>query len=175
MGHTLVAQWNNDEFSRISRLAGLQPAGRYNKIPFGRNCDREDADLVLPYHMTVFHWRKSEDGRYLDRLNSLVFHPFRILVDAADVMCAEEGSFLLYLSVSPGAGYFSFVNELERILDARTSGFLHITVAVSKDENEISTLYRNISGGVTFPFSVSVSTLALYHIWNPVRLVKTWV
>ena len=99
MGYTLVAKCGDGIFLQLESL--LNKSGvKSNKIPFGRDCDREAADNLLPYHMTVFHWGKAYDSLYLERIRELHFAPFRIEVTGVQVMSAEEGSSLLFFEIA---------------------------------------------------------------------------
>lgn len=173
MGHTLVARFDTEGERKILSLVetgGLKHLP--NKIPYGRDCDREEADERLPYHMTVFHWGKAQDAVYLDRLQSFQFTPCSIKVTGVSIMYAEEGSTLLYLNVEPDQGYMKLKEGLECALQSYTSGFLHITLAVSKEHDQILELKKSIEKQTEFPFILNVSSLGLYHIWRPVELIK---
>ena len=175
MGHTLVALFDTEGERKISSL--VETVGQKqlpNKIPYGRDCDREKANERLPYHMTVFHWGKAMDAVYLDRLQSFQFTPCSIKVTGVSCMYAEEGSMLLYLNVEPDQGYMRLKEELECVLQSYTSGFLHITLAVSKEHDQILELKNSIEKQNGFPFRLNISSLGLYHIWKPVELVKVF-
>lgn len=73
MGHTLVARFEPKDFDSVNRcLMGWQ-GKTINKIPFGRNCDREEANRILPFHMTLLHWARSADSYMLQKMNALSF------------------------------------------------------------------------------------------------------
>ena len=169
MGYTLVAVWEPPAFNAWEEMlheASLFP----NKIPFGRKCDREEANQILPYHMTLFHWGKEKDGIYLPRVKGIKFSPCRLMVTGCEVMAAKEGSSLLCLKVQPGEGYSPMCAEVEEALHAKTSSFLHITLAVSKNREEILKIRNKTREFFRFPFRLTVSSLELYHIWKPVYL-----
>ena len=170
MGYTLVAVCDTKEFAYVKEILSESKDQKYNKIPYGRRCDRQLANEVLPYHMTVFHWGKEYDERYLTALEHYRFKAFTITVTGVNVMLAEEESLLLYLSIMPGEGYKAFAKELEEIIRGRISSFHHITLAVSKNHKNINDLYQRIYKKVSFPFNIHVKKLELYHIWNPVEL-----
>ncbi len=173
MGHTLIVSWDKREFQQIDRQIKCLSQYHYNKIPYGRKCDRETSDQILPYHMTVFHWGKEEDYKYLEKMNNLTFHPFSVFVNRAMMIPDAEGSQLLMLSVELGKDY-SFFRDSLNASELYSPPFPHITVAASKKPHEIDLLYRQICYNVTFPFTIYVSRLELYHIWRPVRLVRQW-
>lgn len=172
MGHTLVTRINQEDLSYINAV--ISSAGiRTNKIPFGRNCDREAADRILPYHFTVFHWAKSDDEKYLRRLKSIKNPgPCSLKITGTSIMCpVEEGSTLLYFTFEPDQRYRQCADAIQKAMQGPTSTFYHITLAVSKDYDEIEILKQMIDHKVAFPFSMCVEGFDLYHIWNPVRKV----
>ena len=73
MGHTLVAGFSGADLNRITSLLTEDERKVLCKIPFGRGCDRDEADRALPYHMTLAHWSAAEDPLYLPRLDALRF------------------------------------------------------------------------------------------------------
>lgn len=114
------------------------------------------------------------DSVYLDRLQAFHFTPCSIKVTGVSCMYAEEGSMLLYLNVEHDQGYQLLKEHLEEILHSYTSGFLHITLAVSQEHDQILSLKKKIEEQIEFPFILKVSTMELYHIWKPVELVKVY-
>ena len=169
MGHTLVLRFNQAGYQKLQKLTGSAPV---NKIPFGRDCDREAANKILKYHMTVFHWARNEDEVYLPRLEHYQFHPCRIRITGCSMAAAEENSRLLYLQAEPAEGYAEMVSDLEKTLHCRTSGFLHITLAVSRNEKEILDLKSFVRSKAVFPFELEAEGMDLYHIWKPTRFVR---
>ena len=146
-----------------------------NKIPFGRDCDRKEANAVLEYHMTLLHWAKSRDNYYLERIEGFQPTPCRIRVTGAKTMHGCEGSLLLYFAVEPDQGFRELVRALEQQTGSACSGFLHITLAVSKDHSAILALGHRIREKVTFPFVLDIDGLDLYHIWRPTKKVRSFL
>ena len=72
-----------------------------NKIPFGRDCDRTEADQKLPYHITVAHWAKREDETCIKRLEGLRVTPSEVWAVSHSVMNAEEEACFCILTSSP--------------------------------------------------------------------------
>lgn len=171
MGHTIVAGFQQESTQMLYRLTQGHNA---NKIPFGRNCDREAANRVLDYHMTLFHWGKAEDSLYLPRLEHFSSTPFELLVTGAKIRPARENSRLLYLQVQPTPSYRNLAGLLEAQLQAPTSGFLHITLAISKDLGEIRALYEDVCRRAAFPLTLTADRLDLYHIWTPTVKVRSF-
>ena len=171
MGYTLVARINDDRFDPIKDILEKEKA---NKIPYGRNCDREAANVNLPYHITLFHWAKEQDEQYLQLINRLVFYPFSVNITDISIMYGEDGSSILYLPVNPTADYETFGSEFKSLTGITPSSFLHITLVVSKDCSQLERLKRMICEHVVFPISITVTQIELYHIWQPVFLAETW-
>ncbi len=171
MGHTLVIRFDKNGNQKLREL--MSPFNA-NKIPFGRNCDREAADAVMDYHLTMFHWPKTRDEYYLECIKNLEPVPCKILITGTRVMLAEEGSYLLYFEASPDQGYWDMAKRIEEKVNAKTSGFLHITLAVSKDAKEIEMINNYICRNVTFPFQLDAEGLDLYHIWTPTAKVRSF-
>lgn len=175
VGHTLVTRLGKKDLSYISGIissTGFQT----NKIPFGRNCDRETANRVLPYHFTVFHWPKEDDEKYLHRLKRFTNPgPCSLKITGTAIRYpAEEGSALLYFVFEPDRRYEQCANAVQQAIQKPTSGFYHITLAVSRDFREIEILKQMVDRTVSYPFSVRVEGLDLYHIWRPIRKVEEY-
>ncbi len=173
MGHTLVTRINQEDLSYISDVissTGIQT----NKIPFGRNCDRETANQILPYHFTVFHWAKSDDEKYLSRLKGIKkLGPCSLKITGTYIMYpAEEDSALLFFTFVPDEQYEHCASVIKKAMQGTTSSFYHITIAVSKDYDEIKALKQMIDCKFRYPFTVRVEGFDLYHIWRPVRGVR---
>lgn len=170
MGHTLVAVLPCEEEQKLKNLlCGC------NKIPYGRNCDREEANEILPYHITLFHWGKAEDKLYLDRLRlrqqpafSNVSESCGVIVTGSSVMIAEEGSYLLYFAVSPQPGFREIIDHIGHVLRMDPPGFLHMTLAVSKDADFIYEKKKKLDEVFSYPFYYKIDRCRLYHIWKPV-------
>lgn len=171
MGHTLVTRFDSQSSQFLHSL--MQPFNA-NKVPFGRDCDREAANTVLDYHVTLFHWAKNQDAYYLDCIKDIKPVPCQIQVTGTQIMRAEEGSWLLYFPVSPAQGFTDLTASVEANIHTYCSGFLHITLAVSKNREEIEAINRHIRNNVTFPFYLNVEGLDLYHIWKPTRKVRSF-
>lgn len=170
MGHTLVTRFTPESLEFLHRL--MKPFGA-NKIPFGRDCDREEANSVMDYHLTLLHWAKGRDAYFLDCIRGFQPAPCQLRVTGMQVMYAEEGSWLLYFAVEPGPGFRELTAALTEKTQASCSGFLHITLAVSKDYAAIESVRGHIQGNVEFPFCLDVEGLDLYHIWRPTKKVRS--
>lgn len=171
MGYTLVARIDDVGFEPIKNILEHEMT---NKIPYGRNCDREQANSNLPYHMTLFHWAKAYDEQYLHLINHLLFHPFSANATGISIQHAEEDSSLLYLSVHPNADYEAFCFEFKSLTGIALPSSLHITLAASKDHFQMEHLKRSVCESVVFPLTITITQIELYHIWQPVYLAKTW-
>ena len=60
MGYTLVTSFDKLSYEKLNYLLEHQNA---NKIPFDKKCNREEANKILKYHMTLVHWGKQNDER----------------------------------------------------------------------------------------------------------------
>lgn len=171
MGHTLVARFAPESYRLIY---DIMKSFQAVKIPYGRDCDRNAANEVMDYHMTLFHWAKNYDDYYLNRIENLKAVPFGAKITDACVMHAEENSWLLYFSVAPTENYAKARNVLEEALGTSVSGFLHITLAVSKNYDEIKEIEKHIQSKLTFPFEIRIEGFDLYHIWKPTEKVRSF-
>jgi len=170
MGHTLVTRFAPESIRPLHDL--MDPLGA-NKIPFGRDGDREAANREMDYHLTLFHWPKTMDDWYLPMLRNLRPNTCCLWVTGVHAMWAEEGSRLVYLSAEPGEGFRNLTAAVEEILGRRCGSFLHITLAVSKAEGEVDRVLETVRERVTFPFELEVEGLDLYHIWRPTKKVQS--
>lgn len=176
MGHTLVTHFTNESGDLIRRIMHEAGAEYACKIPYGRDCERKEADQLLPHHITVFHWAKEYDAIYLSRLKEYRFKEVcHVRAVRATLVYAEENSLLLKLDVKPEEDFIKMAEVLEITLGKKTSHSLHITLAVSKDHDEIRRIFRRIEQQSVFPLRLCVSGLDLYHIWRPVRKVKSFM
>ena len=171
MGHTLVARFDD---SKIYSLLPKDEVLRCNKIPFGRNCDREKANVVIPYHMTIMHWAKEQDLKALPRISFLKPIPATIRIEDLQISAAEFGSLLLYFQVGPSVGYYKLLDHVSSTIGLYEQSFPHITLAVDQDYQFIQTVYNHLKSTIQFPFSLDIKALELYHIWNPTVLVNVF-
>lgn len=169
MGYTLVTVFDQ-KFEE--QMKTLLESHNVNKIPFGRKCDRTCANQNMRYHMTLIHWAKEYDSIYLPLIDKLRFESFDLKITGTELLYAEEGSLLLYFSVMPSDGYTNAINHIEETMKTKSSSFLHITIAVSKDHEHIRDLKRIIDEQLRYPFCLKVTELDLYHIWKPVVLYR---
>lgn len=171
MGHTLVARFDSES---NDFLHSIMHGADANKIPFGRDCDRKAANEVMDYHLTLLHWAKTRDAYFLERIRDFQPATCRILVTDVQMMYAEEGSLLLYFAVRPTRSFRELTDALEEKTGAMCAGFLHITLAVSKDHGEIRKLHDRIRKSTGFPFELGIEGLDLYHIWKPTKKVRSY-
>ena len=164
MGHTVVLGFDNESNELLHKL--LAPFGA-NKIPFGRRCNREEANKVMDYHMTLYHWPKTMDTYCLSRLNGFQSIPCQVQVNGIGIMQAEENSWLLYFEVSPTETFTQLKLLFEKHTGFCISGFFHITLAVGKDYNEIAEIKDYICKNQVFPFALTADRMDLYKIWSP--------
>jgi 2'-5' RNA ligase len=170
MGHTVVLGFDNDSNVLLHEL--LEPFGA-NKIPFGRRCNREEANKVMDYHMTLYHWPKTMDTYCLSRLNGFQSIPCHIQVNGMRIMQAEENSWLLYFEVSPTETFTQLKLLFEKHTGFCISGFYHITLAVGKDYNEIAEIRDYIWKNQVFPFELTADRMDLYKIWSPTQKIMS--
>ena len=174
MGHTLVTRLNKQDLALI-KSAILKTGIRTNKIPYGRGCDRDAADQILPYHVTVFHWGKTDDEIYLRRLRDYrTSGSCSLKITGSSILQGKEGSAVLCFEISPDKSFLAQAAELEKILQGKTSDALHMTLAVSQDHREIRLLKKRIDESLSYPFSIRVEGYGLYHIWKPVKKVAEY-
>lgn len=168
MGHTLVATFN-ENFARIISEAGIVSN---NKIPFRQGCDRIAANRILPYHATLFHWDKMQDIFYLPRIEQIAFEPCFVKLSGVNIMPSAGNGSLLYLKLAPDTGFDALCKRISDATGRPTESFLHITVSVSHDPDVLEAQYKALSRSLKLPMLLRVKALELYHIWDPVRLVK---
>lgn len=175
MGHTLVACFQERELAPLVSMLSRWDGSPSNKIPFGRDCDRVEADKILPYHMTILHWASSNDKIMLPKLKKLALPSLTVIADGVRVLPAGENSSLVYIKIEPTASFEQWCHGQGKALGVCfDTSFLHITVAVSKNAAEMKRLAKYFNCSMTFPFELHIQRLELYHIWNPVRLVDVW-
>ncbi len=164
MGHTVVLGFDTESQGLLHNL--LEPFD-VNKIPFGRKCNRKDANEAMDYHMTLYHWPKTMDSDCLSRLHGFKSKPCQVQVNGIRIMQAEEDSWLLYFEVSPTESFVKLKLLFENHTGFRISEFLHITLAVGKDYKEIRKIKDHICETRVFPFELTADRIDLYKIWMP--------
>lgn len=175
MGHTLVAAFSEESDRKIRELLRLSGAEKPNKVPFGRNCDRNAANKVLGYHATIFHWPKPDDEKYLSRLKDFRFRgACTVIADRVMMEPAEENSLFLYLPLRAGEGFSAMESDVHSALGSSRSRVLHVTLAISQDHAQIEALYHRIQEQQRFPITLTVTRLELYKIWTPTKLIRVY-
>ena len=77
----------------------------------------------------------------------------------------------------PGRGAGAGLDELRALLGGaglETESFLHITLAVDADGAALERIRRRINASGALPATLEVPRLDLYHVWRPVRLVRSF-
>ena len=170
MGHTVVLGFDNESNALLHEL--LDPFGA-NKIPFGRKCNRTEANKAMDYHMTLYHWPKTMDTDCLSRLNGFQSAPCQVQVNGMRIMQAEENSWLLYFEVNPTDTFKQLKLRFEEHTGFRVSEFYHITLAVGKTYSEIAEIRDYIYQNQVFPFLLCADRLDLYKIWSPTQKIMS--
>ena len=168
MGHTLVATFSENIAGMVSK-AGVFAN---NKIPYRQQCDRAAANRVLPYHATLFHWDHRQDIFYLPHIDRIRFTPCSVVAEQLSVMIGTGYSYVLFLKLRPAEGFAELCENISSVTGRPTESFLHITLSVSKDQELIAAQQKAISKLLRLPMTLQINALELYHIWDPVRLVK---
>lgn len=174
MGHTLITRLTDADEKRIRMYMQLAGAAGELKIPFGRGCDRAEADRLIPYHITVMHWGNSEDAIMLERLRHFRYSRSRFVITAPQIRPGREGSTHLSFKAEPDKGARIMVRELERVMESPVSEDLHMTLAACKDRKRMEHYLEKMQRYVSFPFTIDTEGLDLFHLWHPVSYVKTF-
>lgn len=173
MKHTLVAVFSDEEERKIRAMLEAAGAGDALKIPFGRGCDRKKADAALRYHITVAYSSEETDSVFMKKVQDLRFPgPCRVSVTGAGIRPGTENSLVLILEVSLSDEYRDMCGRVRKVLGKETARHPHITLAVSRDHDKIRRIRESLEREICFPFTLTVTELFLYSIWNPVSLVR---
>lgn len=170
MGHTVVLGFTDTDNEKICKL--LEPFDA-NKIPFGRKCNRYEANTAIDYHMTLYHWPKSMDEYCLSRIKGFHSIPCQIIVSGTHIMRAEEDSWLLYFEITPTETFLQLESLFEKYTGFPTLRFYHITLAVSKDYQTIWEINDHICRNLIFPFRLNADKLDVYKIWTPTQKIMS--
>ena len=171
MGHTLVFTFDEKSLCRLNDLLSLADLP-LNKIPFGRDCDREVANKILPYHITAAHWAKNKDSFLLDKAkNFMLDKPFSVTVTGIKCMSAEENSTLLYFSLLRNAELNTAMHKVNNTFGECAASYPHITITAEKDLKKADAIYEKLKC-IDYPFELTVSQIELYHIWRPIKRIK---
>ena len=171
MGHTLVASLAAADQRRIAMALAAAGLTAPNKIPLDRDCDREAANRILPWHATLAHWGRDEDALYLPRAERLRFATCALVGTG---LILDEADGLLLLRVRTGAGFAALCAEVERTIGLSASPFLHVTLAAEADREKLGSVWKQLRASDSLLAQLRVDAMELYHIWRPVRLVREW-
>ena len=174
MGHTLITRLTDADEKKIRMYMHLAGAAGELKIPFGRGCDRAEADRLIPYHITIMHWGNSEDAVMLERLRNFHFSCSQFIITSPQIRPGRVGSTHLAFWAAPGRGARAMIHELERVMESPVSSDLHMTLAAGKDRKTMEQYLAKIHRCVSFPFTIDTDGLDLFHLWHPVAYVKTF-
>lgn len=154
-------------------MLGKAGGGDALKIPFGRGCDRKKADAQLRHHITVAYRSGETDSVFMERIGDFCFPgPCRVTVTGTGLMTGVENSLVLFLEVSLSDEYCEMCGEVRKALQKETAKHPHITLAISRNHDQIRRIRQSIERDVRFPFTLTVTGLFLYRIWDPVSLVR---
>lgn len=174
MGHTLITRLTDADEKKIRMYMRLAGAAGELKIPFGRGCDRAEADRLIPYHITIMHWGDSEDAAMLGRLRHFRFSRARFVITAPQIRPGREGSTHLSFRAEPERDARTMIRELERVMERPVSADLHMTLAAGKDRKVMEQYFIKMQRCAAFPFTIDTDGLDLFHLWHPVAYVKTF-
>lgn len=88
--HTLVVRFDEqDNAPLICSLSKMRDSD-INKAPYGRNCNREVANRILPYHMTLFHWDRVKNAANSEKVKQIKHFPCEVSITEIHYMPAEE-------------------------------------------------------------------------------------
>ncbi|SDA20267.1 hypothetical protein SAMN02910447_01730 [Ruminococcus sp. YE71] len=175
MGHVIAAGFSQESLTELKFLMKKATSDSANKIPYGRGCDREQADSVFGYHISLFNWAKEKDGTMLGRLCGYQFRSAcTVFAEKPILLHGHEDSVMLCLKIRPADGFYSLTDGLKDTLGHKVGEHPHITLAVSKDHGRIHRMYKKLKKSEFFPLELTVDHLELYKVWNPVELVREY-
>ena len=174
MGHTLIARFNRESEQKLLKILSKASASGMNKIPYGRTKDRESANRVIPYHCTIFHWGKEEDGHYLPALEDFRFEGCQVSAQSIEICPGRENSWTLLMVLRGEAGFAKMTRELERRFKVSLDSLWHTTIAVDMRKDILLDMRQRLMEKTDFPVRLDVEALELYHIWEPVKRVGIW-
>lgn len=175
MGHTLVAVFSDESERKIRELLKKSEAEDACKIPFGRDCDRDAADLILKHHITLFHWKKEDDAVYLNRLSSIQNIPPCTITVVKPICIADiDNSYVICLEVAASSEFSKMMHSVGQCLGKSPSRFLHITLDATQDSDRANRIYTYLKSMECFPLELNISGLDLYKIWKPVKLINNY-
>ena len=169
MGHKLIAVLGH-ELPRMILTAGVI---NNNKIPFRPFLDREAANTVMPYHTTLFQWDKQQDIFYLQKMADLAFRPCTVIAEEFAIMNSTGYSYLLFAHVTPGEGFAELCESISAVTGRPLECYLRVSISVGKEQKQVREQYKALTKSVKLPVELPVRGLELFHIWDPVRRVRT--
>lgn len=169
MGHKLTAVFGH-EVPRMILTAGIL---NNNKIPFRPFLDRDEANRTIPYHTTLFQWDKQQDIFYLNKMADLTFTPCTLIAEEFAIMNSTGYSYLLFVRLSPGDGFQELCESITAVTGRPLETYLRVTLSVSKEQKEIQKQYKALTKNVKLPIVLPVRGLEVFHIWEPVKRVRT--
>lgn len=169
MGYAIVTALDNAFYKKMGDL--LQNYN-VNKIPFGRGCNREEANRILNYHVTLMKWKEKDNPIFLPRIDAIQFRPCDIIITGSRIKALEDGGYILRFDVKETAGFSKMNSSLKKCMRLELARSLHITLVVDEEIEPLKNLKKEIDKNFEYPFRVGVVGLDLYHLWKPVKLAK---
>lgn len=169
MGYAIVTAFEDILYKKVRNAIGNSYA---NKIPFGRDCDRDKANQVLDYHVTLVNWKESQNAIYLPRTDVLHFQPCELIITGSRIKTTKDGGYLLRFDIVPGNGFSKMKSYLEKCMELPISQSLHITLAVDDDSESLRALQKKIDSRFEYPCRIKVTGWDMYHLWRPVKLTR---
>lgn len=82
-------------------------------------------------------------------------------------------SYLLFVRLSPGDGFQELCESITAVTGRPLETYLRVTLSVSKEQKEIQKQYKALTKNVKLPIVLPVRGLEVFHIWEPVKRVRT--
>ena len=165
MGHMIAAAFSDESRIELKYLMKKAAAENAIKLPFRHGLDREQANSVIGYHITLFNWSSEKDAEMFSRLEGFSFTgEFKVTAEKLYLTHGHDDSLLLCLKIKTDSRFSELTEKLGERLKHKVGEHPHITLAVSKDHDEIHKFYKRIKAQGVFPIELTADHREVYKI-----------
>lgn len=169
---TFVSILNDIDLQKIEHYT-KQLQDQLCKVPFGRNIDRREADL-LPYHFTFSSWDSFYGKQVINGLSKIGYPKLKICINDIGIINGKENSYVLCFVIRKNEELKLLQSKLSLILpnEQWNCSYFHITIHIDKDYDKINSMKEKLLENFT-PFELEVDTFGLYEIY-PAKLIEVF-
>jgi len=172
---TLISLLDTNDLNRIKEMICIDSKALC-KVPYLPTVkDRAKVD-TLPFHFTLSTWDIKQKDFVLEKLNTLSFSNFTVLIDGIDIKPSINNSYCLYFSIQ--------INDMLHALQKQiytkvpnekynpTLFTMHMTIHCDKDYDTLLKFKKKIEKNFK-AFELHIRRLGLFEIY-PAKQIKMY-